>query len=100
MRTVAPSCSSRSYRWHQHAALHALQRRRRDFTQDRDRMSSVAHRRAQGRMLPTSPTFLNLLLMSHAYERYDLSSLRVDYLRHGGHAGKNRWRACANSSLR
>jgi len=28
-------------------------------------------------MLPTSPTFLNLLLMSHAYERYDLSSLKL-----------------------
>jgi len=28
-------------------------------------------------MLPTSPTFVNLLLMSHAYERYDLSSLKL-----------------------
>ena len=28
-------------------------------------------------MLPTSPTFINLLLMSHAYERYDLSSLKL-----------------------
>jgi acyl-CoA synthetase (AMP-forming)/AMP-acid ligase II len=27
--------------------------------------------------LPTSPTFLNLLLLSEAYQRYDLSSLRV-----------------------
>ena len=27
-------------------------------------------------LLPTSPTFLNLLLMSEAYRRYDLSSLR------------------------
>jgi acyl-coenzyme A synthetase/AMP-(fatty) acid ligase len=31
----------------------------------------------QAEMLPTSPTFLNLLLMSHAYERYDLSSLKL-----------------------
>ena len=28
-------------------------------------------------LLPTSPTFLNLLLISEAYKRYDLSSLRV-----------------------
>lgn len=28
-------------------------------------------------LLPTSPTFINLLLLSRAYERYDLSSLRV-----------------------
>ncbi len=28
-------------------------------------------------MLPTSPTFLNLLLISEAYQRYDLSSLRL-----------------------
>jgi long-chain acyl-CoA synthetase len=28
-------------------------------------------------LLPTSPTFLNLLLMSEAYARYDLSSLRL-----------------------
>lgn len=28
-------------------------------------------------LLPTSPTFLNLLLLSRAYERYDLSSLRM-----------------------
>jgi acyl-coenzyme A synthetase/AMP-(fatty) acid ligase len=28
-------------------------------------------------MLPTSPTFLNLLLISEAYKRYDLSSLRL-----------------------
>jgi len=28
-------------------------------------------------LLPASPTFLNLLLMSRAYERHDLSSLRV-----------------------
>jgi acyl-coenzyme A synthetase/AMP-(fatty) acid ligase len=28
-------------------------------------------------MLPTSPTFLNLLLISEAYKRYDLSSLKL-----------------------
>lgn len=28
-------------------------------------------------LLPTSPTFLNLLLISEAYKRYDLSSLRL-----------------------
>jgi acyl-CoA synthetase (AMP-forming)/AMP-acid ligase II len=28
-------------------------------------------------VLPASPTFLNLLLLSHARERYDLSSLRI-----------------------
>jgi len=28
-------------------------------------------------LLPTSPTFLNLLLLSEAYRRYDLSSLRM-----------------------
>jgi len=28
-------------------------------------------------LLPTSPTFLNLLLLSEAYRRYDLSSLRL-----------------------
>ena len=28
-------------------------------------------------LLPTSPTFVNLLLLSRAYERHDLSSLRV-----------------------
>ncbi len=28
-------------------------------------------------LLPTSPTFLNLLLLSRAYEHYDLSSLRM-----------------------
>jgi acyl-CoA synthetase (AMP-forming)/AMP-acid ligase II len=28
-------------------------------------------------LLPTSPTFLNLLLLSRAYEQYDLSSLRM-----------------------
>jgi len=27
--------------------------------------------------LPTSPTFINLILLSHAYERYDLSSLSL-----------------------
>jgi acyl-coenzyme A synthetase/AMP-(fatty) acid ligase len=29
------------------------------------------------RVLPSSPTFLNLLLMSEAYKKYDLSSLRM-----------------------
>ena len=28
-------------------------------------------------LLPVSPTFLNLLLISHAYQRYDLSSLKL-----------------------
>lgn len=36
---------------------------------------AIARHRAE--MLPTSPTFLNLMLMSHAYERYDLSSLKL-----------------------
>jgi acyl-CoA synthetase (AMP-forming)/AMP-acid ligase II len=36
---------------------------------------AVAMHKAE--MLPTSPTFVNLLLMSHAYERYDLSSLKL-----------------------
>jgi acyl-coenzyme A synthetase/AMP-(fatty) acid ligase len=28
-------------------------------------------------LLPTSPTFLNLVMLSHAYEKYDLSSLQL-----------------------
>jgi len=28
-------------------------------------------------LLPTSPTFLNMLLLSHVYEKYDLSSLQM-----------------------
>lgn len=28
-------------------------------------------------LLPTTPTFINLILMSHAYEKYDLSSLKI-----------------------
>lgn len=46
----------------------------------RDRDPEVvcqAIERHKAEMLPTSPTFLNLLLMSHAYERYDLSSLKL-----------------------
>ncbi len=46
--------------------------------QDRDPdvvCRAIAEHKAE--MLPTSPTFLNLLLMSHAYERYDLSSLKL-----------------------
>ncbi len=31
----------------------------------------------KGEVLPTSPTFLNLLLLSRAYENYDLSSLKL-----------------------
>lgn len=31
----------------------------------------------KGEVLPTSPTFLNLLLLSRAYEKYDLSSLNL-----------------------
>ena len=30
-----------------------------------------------GRAVPTSPTFINLLLLSEAYKRYDLSSLQL-----------------------
>jgi len=33
--------------------------------------------RDKAEMLPTSPTFLNLLLISEAYRRYDLSSLKL-----------------------
>jgi acyl-coenzyme A synthetase/AMP-(fatty) acid ligase len=33
--------------------------------------------RYQVELLPTSPTFLNLLLISEAYKRYDLSSLKL-----------------------
>ena len=28
-------------------------------------------------LLPTSPTFINMILMSHAYERYNISSLKL-----------------------
>ena len=28
-------------------------------------------------LLPTTPTFINLILMSHTYEKYDLSSLKI-----------------------
>ncbi len=36
--------------------------------------------RYQAELLPTSPTFLNLLILSEAYKRYDLSSLkRITY---------------------
>lgn len=28
-------------------------------------------------LLPTSPTFLNMILLSHVYEKYDLSSLKI-----------------------
>ncbi len=28
-------------------------------------------------LLPTSPTFINMILLSHVYERYDLSSLKM-----------------------
>lgn len=31
----------------------------------------------QVELLPTSPTFINMILLSHAYERYDLSSLKM-----------------------
>ena len=36
---------------------------------------AIENHRAE--LLPTSPTFLNLLLLSKAYERYDLSSLKL-----------------------
>lgn len=38
-------------------------------------LAAVARHRVE--LLPTSPTFLNLLLLSEAYKRYDLSSLRL-----------------------
>jgi len=45
---------------------------------DRDPDSvCAAIERHKCELLPTSPTFLNLLLMSEAYARYDLSSLRL-----------------------
>ncbi len=37
----------------------------------------AAVERYRAELLPTSPTFLNLLLLSEAYKRYDLSSLRI-----------------------
>jgi len=37
----------------------------------------AAIERHRVQLLPTSPTFLNLLLMSEAYKRYDLSSLEM-----------------------
>ena len=37
--------------------------------------SAIARHRAE--LLPTSPTFLNLLLLSEAYRRHDLSSLQL-----------------------
>jgi acyl-CoA synthetase (AMP-forming)/AMP-acid ligase II len=40
-----------------------------------DVCAAIARHRAD--LLPTSPTFLNLLLMSGAHKRHDLSSLRV-----------------------
>jgi long-chain acyl-CoA synthetase len=33
--------------------------------------------RHRGELLPTSPTFINLILLSEAYRRYDLSSLKI-----------------------
>lgn len=45
---------------------------------DRDPDSvCAAIERHKAELLPTSPTFLNLLLMSEAYGRHDLSSLRL-----------------------
>ncbi len=38
-------------------------------------LGAVAHHRVE--LLPTSPTFLNLILLSEAYRRHDLSSLRL-----------------------
>jgi long-chain acyl-CoA synthetase len=38
-------------------------------------LHAVEKHRAE--LLPTSPTFLNLMLLSEAYKRYDLSSLRI-----------------------
>ena len=38
-------------------------------------LAAVERHRAE--LLPTSPTFLNLMLMSEAYKRYDVSSLRI-----------------------
>jgi len=38
-------------------------------------LAAVAKHRVE--LLPTSPTFINLMLMSEAYKRHDLSSLRI-----------------------
>ena len=38
-------------------------------------LAAVEKHRAE--LLPTSPTFLNLMLLSEAYKRYELSSLRI-----------------------
>lgn len=38
-------------------------------------LAAVARHRVE--LLPTSPTFLNLILLSHAWQRHDLSSLRT-----------------------
>jgi long-chain acyl-CoA synthetase len=46
--------------------------------QDRDPDTVLrAVERHRVELLPTSPTFINLLLLSEAYKRYDLSSLKV-----------------------
>ena len=38
-------------------------------------LASIARHRVD--LLPTSPTFINLILLSEAYRRYDLSTLRI-----------------------
>lgn len=43
---------------------------------DPERVCEIIERH-QVELLPTSPTFLNLLLISESYRRYDLSSLKV-----------------------
>src|SRR5207247_9365769 len=46
--------------------------------QDRDPaivLRAVERHRVE--LLPTSPTFINLILLSEAYRRYDLSSLKI-----------------------
>ena len=40
-------------------------------------------------LLPTSPTFINLVLLSEAYRRYDLSSFENCHLRNGADAGEH-----------
>ena len=70
----------RSHRRHRHAVLHARQRRhpghrRRAAIPD---VVCQSHRaRTASTRCPTSPTFLNLLLISEAWQQHDLSSLQV-----------------------
>ena len=68
----------RPHRRHQHAAAHAVERRH--AGRAADRAPEAVCRAIEGHrveLLPTSPTFLNLLLVSGAHQRYDLSSLQL-----------------------